>query len=67
MCHAGMGYGHRGMVDCSCGCYGHGPMHRRFLTAEEIRENLEAYKSHLETELAGVEERIKELKEKQEK
>ena len=66
MCHAGMRHGHKGMAGCGCGCGGHGPMFRRFLSNEEIQEHLESYRSQLEKELAGVEERIKDLKDKQE-
>ena len=40
-------------------CCEHG---RRFLTREEKIKHLEEYKKHLEQEVAGVAERIDELK-----
>ena len=55
MCHecmpthvSGMGY---------CGC-----RFRRFYSPEEEAEHLERYKEQLQKEVAGVEQRIKELK-----
>jgi len=45
-------------MDSCCG-YGYG---RRFLTREEKIKNLEEYKEHLEWEVAGVAERIEQLK-----
>ena len=58
------------MECCSTGHHGMGHMggccdtkiHRHFLTKEEKLEQLEEYKDQLAKELAGVEERIKELK-----
>ena len=52
-----------GMGGCTCGCCGCGcgPSFRRFFSAREERESLESYKDQLQKELAGVEERIKEL------
>ena len=49
---------------CTCGCCGCGcgPSFRRFLSSKEEQEGLETYKDELKKELAGVEERIKELK-----
>jgi hypothetical protein len=46
---------------CTCGC-GCGPSFRRFYSLEEERERLESYKDELKKELAGVEERLTELK-----
>jgi len=46
------------MMDSCCG-YGYD---RRFLTREEKIKHLEEYKEHLEQEVAGVTERIEELK-----
>jgi len=37
------------------------PRHRQFLTKDEEKENLTAYKKELEQEIKGVDERIKEL------
>ena len=42
-----------------CCSYGHG---RRFLTRAEKVKHLEEYKEYLEQEVAGVAERIEELK-----
>ncbi len=44
---------------CGCGC---GPFFRRFISAKEEQERLEEYRDQLKSELAGVEERIQELK-----
>ena len=46
---------------CGCGC---GGFHRRFVSAKEEQERLENYAEQLKKELAGVEERIQELKSK---
>ena len=52
-----------GMVGCTCGCgCGCGPSFRRFFTVKEEQECLKSYKEQLQKELAGVEERIKELR-----
>jgi hypothetical protein len=48
-----------GMFGCGCGC---GPLFRRFFSSKEEQERLETYRNQLKKELAGVEERIKELK-----
>jgi len=40
---------------CECGCM---PPFRRYYSADEERERLEAYRDQLKKELAGVEERI---------
>jgi len=45
---------------CGCGCL---PSFRRFFSAKEEAECLETYRSELKKELAGVEERLNELKE----
>jgi len=52
------------MMGCACGCCGCGcgPSFRRFFSSKEEQECLEAYSDELRKELAGVEERIKELK-----
>ena len=49
---------------CTCGCCGCGcgPSFRRFFSSKEEQECLETYKDQLKKELAGVEERINELK-----
>jgi hypothetical protein len=48
---------------CLCGCpCCFGPWFRRFFSAKEQRDYLEDYRSQLKNELAGVEQRIKELK-----
>ena len=46
---------------CGCGC-GCGTFTRRFMSAREEQERLEEYREELKKELAGVEERIQELK-----
>jgi hypothetical protein len=53
-----------GMSGCTCGCCGCGPSFRRFFSSKEEQECLETYKDQLKKELAGVEERINELKHK---
>jgi hypothetical protein len=52
------------MPTCTCGCCGCGcgPPFRRLYSFKEERECLESYRDQLTKELAGVEERIKELK-----
>jgi len=47
--------------DCGCGC---GVLFRRFISAKEEQERLEDYRDQLKKELAGLEERIQELKAK---
>ena len=66
MCHPRSGHGHSGMGRCTCGCCGGGGGHfvRRFFTAKEEEEWLENYRDQLKKELAGLEERLKERKEK---
>ncbi|UCF01358.1 MAG: hypothetical protein JSV14_13415 [Deltaproteobacteria bacterium] len=53
-----------GMQMCTCGCCGCGcgPPFRRLFSLREEQERLESYRDQLAKELAGVEERIKELK-----
>ena len=62
MCQPREGQTHT--AGCTCGCCrcGCGPSFRRFLSSKEEQEGLETYKDELKKELAGVEERIKELK-----
>ena len=50
-------------VMCTCGCCGCGcgPWPRRFITPAEEKEMLERYRDSLKNELAGLEERLKEL------
>jgi hypothetical protein len=55
-----------GAPGCSCGCCGCGcgPSHRRFFSSEEEKECLKNYREQLKRELAGVEEHIKEVRQK---
>jgi hypothetical protein len=46
--------------DCCCCEPGH--IVRRFVSSKEEAERLEAYKKQLQKEIAGVDERISELK-----
>lgn len=66
MCRSRGGPRHTGMMGCTCGCCGCGcgcgPSFRRFFSSKEEQECLEAYSDELRKELAGVEERIEELK-----
>lgn len=54
------------MKGCTSGCCGGGGGHllRRFFTAKEEEEWLENYRDQLKKELAGLEERLNEPKEK---
>ena len=63
MCHPRGAGRHMGMWGCTCGCCGCGcgPSFRRFFSTQEEKECLEGYRDQLKKELAGVEERIKEL------
>ena len=45
-------------------CCSQGPLVRRFRTSKEEEERLQAYKEELEKEIAGVSERIQELRKK---
>jgi hypothetical protein len=50
---------------CDCGCGGHhggGLMQRRFVSKEEVTNQLEDYLKQLKAEAKGVEERIAEIK-----
>ena len=49
-----------GSDSCEPSCCG--PFARRFVTASERREKLESYRDELKKELAGVEERLEDLK-----
>lgn len=53
-----------GTCGCNCGCCGCGcgTFFRRFISAEEQQERLVEYKEQLKKEVAGVEDRIQELK-----
>lgn len=64
MCRPGGGSRHIRGMSCSCGCCGCGcgSSFRRFFSSKEEQECLEAYRDELRKELAGVEERIEELK-----
>ena len=64
MCQSAKAPMHKGMAGCTCGCCTCGPSFRRFFSSQEQTECLEAYQDQLTKELAGVEERIKELKSK---
>lgn len=52
-----------GAYGCHCGC-GSGRSFRRFISSKEEVEMLEDYREQLKKELAGMEERIQELKTK---
>jgi hypothetical protein len=64
MCQPRGGQTYSGRSGCACGCCGCGcgPSFRRFFSNKEEKECLEDYKEQLRRELAGVEDRIKELK-----
>jgi len=47
---------------CGCCCEADTRLVRRYKTAKEEMEKLENYRDELKKELAGVEERIRELK-----
>ncbi len=51
-------------LGCACGCCGCGcgPSFRRFYSSGEELECLEHYQDQLKRELAGLEERIQELR-----
>lgn len=49
---------------CCVTSFRHGPFFRCYVSKKEEREMLEEYMEHLKKELAGVEERIKQLKTK---
>ena len=50
---------HQSFGACGCGC---GTFIRRFISTKEELERLERYRDQLKDEIAGVEERIRELK-----
>jgi len=60
-CGCGQHHEHGG---CGCGMdhHGHGHFARHFMTKAEKIEKLENYIEELKNELAGVQERLKELK-----
>jgi hypothetical protein len=60
MCHTRESQ--RTLGACGCNCGGGGMYFRRFISAREEQERLEEYRNQLKNELAGVEERIQELK-----
>ncbi|MEW6110611.1 MAG: hypothetical protein AB1664_00650 [Thermodesulfobacteriota bacterium] len=63
MCQPGSGHRFSGMRwGCTCGCGG--PPIRRFFSSKEEEEWMEDYRDQLKKELAGLEERLKERKEK---
>jgi transcriptional regulator of met regulon len=62
MCHSGNSQACCDAFSCSCGCCGGRPYPRRFLSAKEKLDRLTEYREQLKMELAGVEERIAELK-----
>jgi hypothetical protein len=47
-----------------CCCCEPGPVIRRFVSSKEEAERLEQYKEQLEKEIAGIDERIDDLKKK---
>jgi len=47
---------------CGCCCEADTMLVRRYKTAKEEMEKLENYREELKKELAGIEERIRELK-----
>jgi hypothetical protein len=53
---------HHGCCDCAPVCCSPHGFTRRFVSAEERRECLKQYREELEKEIAGVDERIQELK-----
>lgn len=63
MCQPRQARPQRDLRSCACGCCGCGcgPHFRRFYSAGEEREWLETYTDQLKKELAGVEERMREL------
>ena len=64
MCQSGGSQRHSGSGGCGCGCCGCGcgPFFRRFISKEEEEERLEEYRKQLKKELAGLEQRLQELK-----
>lgn len=66
MCQPGVGWRHSHAGRSACGCCwgGGGHMFRRFFTEKEEIDWLEDYREQLKKELAGLEERLNELKKK---
>jgi hypothetical protein len=67
MCHPKGKEGHSDAgIGCCCevGVVHCGPGHRHFFSKQERRECLESYRDQLKKELAGLEERIREIEEK---
>jgi hypothetical protein len=66
MCQPQVAYRSSGVAGCTCGCCGCGcsPAFRQFFSSQEELECLVTYKNQLQKELAGVDERIKERKDK---
>jgi hypothetical protein len=62
MCQPRIEHRHSGFGACSCGCGG--PQFRRFFSAKEEEEWLERCRDQLKKELAGLEEYMKERREK---
>ncbi len=64
MCHPRRGSRHGHAARCTCGCCSCGcaGSFRRFYSSQEELECLEAYRDELVKELAGVDERLSELK-----
>lgn len=64
MCQSGGSQRRVGPGGCNCGCCGCGcgSFFRRFITKEEEEERLEEYRKQLKKELAGLEQRLQELK-----
>lgn len=48
--------------ECTPTCCESGAFRRRFRTSDEEAEQLKEYKTELEREIAGIDERIRELK-----
>ena len=62
MCQTRGAIGYAESGGCTCGGCECGPSFRSFFSSKEQQERLQAYRDQLKMELAGVEERIKELK-----
>jgi hypothetical protein len=53
---------YHGALGSSCCGYGYSVFGRRFLSTKEKKQMLEEYRDQLQKELAGVDDRIKEIK-----
>lgn len=62
MCQPFGGHTGRGGGACVCGCGSGGFFPRLYISRQEEKDWLEKYRNELKKELAGVEERLKELK-----